>query len=194
MSESLLDRAFGLMDHIYNSYYYSIIIAVIIALVGFIIGKVVGRFVQRTLHSMDVDAILKRATQSGVQMEKPLATVTSYFIYAIAIIMALNQLNVTTTILQMIIGAIILVGVIALAFAVKDFIPNAMAGFYLLRHKVIEEGQAICVRGIRGKVIAVTLIETKLQTKDGDVVHIPNASITKSEIVLVKGDKKKAKR
>ncbi|MBI4150034.1 mechanosensitive ion channel [Candidatus Woesearchaeota archaeon] len=193
MVEGFLANVIEWVEYVYTTYYYSIISAIIFVLVGFIIGKLLGRLVHRTLHSMEVDTILKKAMQTNVKLEQPLATVTSFLIYTIAIIMALNQLQVTTTILQMIIAGVILVIIIAAAFAVKDFIPNAVAGFYLLKNNVIKEGQVISVKGVKGKVIAVTLIETKLQTKEGNLVHIPNSSITKAEIVTLKKNLPRAK-
>ncbi len=172
--------------YLFRNYYVSILSAVIILLVGFIIGKLLGRVVQRSLHGMEVDAILKRATKSDIVMEHSMGIVTSYLIYAISVVMALNQLHVTTTILQMIIAGIIIIVIIAAALAVKDFIPNAFAGFFLLKNKTIEEGQRIRVKGIEGKVVSITLVETKLQTKEGDMIHIPNSSLTKSEITTLK--------
>ena len=194
MEESLLDRIFLWLDHFFRAYYYSLLTAVIIALVGFIIGKVLGRVVQRVLHGMEVDNIFKRATQLDITFEHKLGRFTSYLIYAISIIMALNQLNVTTTILQMIIAAVIIIIIIAAALAVKDFVPNAFAGFYIISKKVLEEGQTVRVKGVQGKVIAVTLMETKLQTKSGDLVHVPNSSFTRSELITLHQAKRQKKK
>lgn len=194
MAESLLDRAFTDVNYYYATYYYSIITAVVIVLVGFILGKFLSKIVLRTLHGMEVDSILRKSTQTNIKLEQPLALVTRYLIYAVAIIMALNQLHVTTTILQMIIAGVIIIVVIATALAIKDFIPNAVSGFYILKNKLIEKGQVISTCGITGKVVAVTLVETKLQTKEGDMVHVPNSSITKSELMTLHGLKRKKAR
>jgi len=193
MAESLLDSAFNGVSHLFGTYYYSIITAVIILLVGLTVGKLLGRIVQRVLHGMEADAILKRATQADIRVEQTFGSFTSYLIYAITVVIVLNQLNVTTTILQIIIAGIIIIIIVAAALAVKDFIPNAFAGFYILKNKMLEEGQAVRIKGVEGRVVTVTLIETKLQTKDGDMVHIPNSSITKSELVKLKALRGKKK-
>jgi len=185
MNESLLDTAYTGSNYLLKNYYSKIITAVIIILVGFTIGKLLGRIVQKVLHGMEADAIFKKAIQADIRIEQTAGRFTSYLIYAITVVMALNQLNVTTTILQMIIAAIIITVVIAAALAVKDFIPNAFAGLYILKKKTVEEGQRVRIKGIEGKVVAVTLVETKLQTKEG-IVHVPNSSITKSEIVTLR--------
>lgn len=191
MAESLLDEAFTDVSYFYTTYYYSIITAVVIVLVGFIIGKFLSKLVQRTLHGMEIDSILRKSTQTTIKLEQPLASVTRYLIYTVAVIMALNQLHVTTTILQMIIAGVILIVVIAAALAIKDFIPNAVSGFYILKNRLIVKGQVISTCGVTGKVVAVTLVETKIQTKEGDMVHVPNSSITKSELMTLRGSKRK---
>jgi len=44
--------------------------------------------------------------------------------------------------------------------------------------------------------VQISLIETKLETKDGDIVYIPNSVLTKTEIIKLKdmGSKKLSKK
>jgi small-conductance mechanosensitive channel len=45
---------------------------------------------------------------------------------------------------------------------------------------------------MEGRVMSVSLFETKLQTKKGDLIHIPNSELTKTHIIKLSGKKKKS--
>ncbi len=179
---------------LFANLYLDVIAAVIILLVGFILAKLFGKVVQRVLHEIEVDKILKTATRIDVKFEGWVGTFVTYFVYFTTIIMALNQLHITTTVLQMLSAAVIIIFIISVILAIKDFVPNTFAGFYIYRNKFIEEGETIRVKGIEGKVIHINLVETKIETKDGDVVYIPNSVLTKTEVIKIyKGRKKEEK-
>jgi len=175
----------------FRGLYSGLLVAFIILLIGFIIGKLVGKVTKRILHEIELNNILKKASGIEVKLEQFISVFVTYFIYFITIIMVLNQLNVTTTILQMLSAAIIIVIIVSVILAIKDFVPNAFAGFYIYRRKLIKEGDKIKVKGIQGKIVHINLVETKLETKDGDTVYIPNSAITKTEVLKVKERKKK---
>ena len=158
-------------------------LAVIILFFGFIIGKFFGRLIQKGLHEFDLDKLAKKA---GIKasLEELISTIISYTIYFFSIIMALNRVGVTSALFNILGGAVIVVALIAFFLSVRDFIPNMMGGIYLHQKKMIKEGDTIKFRAIEGVVIETNLIETKVQTKSKDIIHIPNANFTKSEIFV----------
>lgn len=190
----IFERSLIYLKDLFASLYLDILAAIIILLVGFILAKLFGKVIQRVLHEIEVDNILKKATRIDVKFESWAGTFVTYFMYFITIIMALNQLNITTTVLQMLSGAVIIIFIISVVLAIKDFVPNTFAGFYIYRNKFIEEGETIRVKGIEGKVIHINLVETKIETKDGDVVYIPNSVLTKTEVIKVFQGKKAKKK
>lgn len=165
-----------------------IAIAAIIVLLGFILGKLLGRLVKRALHEAEVDNILKKIGLK-LSLENALSILTRYFIYIISITMALNQLGVTTAVLQLILGGIIILIVLFAFIALKDFVPNAIAGFFIYRKQLIKKGDVIKVHNISGKVENVGLVETEVIIKSKDKLYIPNLNIIRSEL-LVKKKKK----
>lgn len=167
----------------FEGWYARIISIMIIILIGFIIGRVAGRIVLKLLHDIEVDKIFKKAAGVSINIERSLSSFVAYFIYFITIITVLNQLNVTTIILQMISAAIIIVFIISVALAIKDFVPNMFAGFYIYRKELAKEGDIIKVKGMEGRVVEIGLVETKFKTKNGDMVHIPNSVLTTTEII-----------
>ena len=171
--------------------YLKLLVAFIILLTGAIIGKLLGKLTNRILHEIELDNILKKATGKELKFEKFISSFAMYLVYFITIIMVLNQLNVTTTVLQMILAAVIIIIIISVILAIKDFVPNAFAGLYIYRRGLIKEGETINLNGIVGKVAHINLVETKLETKEGDLVYVPNSTITKKGVMKVKGKAQK---
>lgn len=189
-----LTNMIAYLDTFFQGWYSKILVAAIILLVGFVIGKFVGRLLYRILKELEISAIIKKGTGVKLHVEKGMSVFLTYFIYFITAIMALNQLDITTTVLSMLSGAVIVIIVIAVALAIKDFVPNLFAGFYIYKNRFIKVGERIKVRGIEGTVQEISLLETKLKTKEGDTVYIPNAVMTQTEVLKLKKDPKKGKK
>lgn len=187
---SLIEKLFGYMQTLFAGLYAKIVVSIIILLVGFILGRILGKLTNKVLHEIELNNILKRATKVNVGLEQILGHFVTYFIYFITIVMALSQLGIITTVLQMLSAAVIIIIIVSVLLGIKDFVPNMFAGFYIYRNKFIEVGEAIQVKGIVGEVRDITLVETKLETKSGDVVYIPNSVITKTEVIKLKQGKK----
>ena|SRR3989344_5390245 len=172
--------------NVYNSgaegFLFNIGIAIIILLLGFVVGKIVGRAVTRLLHGMELNNILKSA---GVKnpLEGTLGALVSYLIYFVAIILALNQLNVASLVLYIILITVVVIIVISFLLSVKDFLPNFFAGLFIYRHGAIKEGDLIQVNGTKGKILHISITETQVETDEGDMVFIPNSSLTKNKVI-----------
>ncbi|MBW2985927.1 mechanosensitive ion channel family protein [Candidatus Woesearchaeota archaeon] len=163
----------------------NIITAIIILLIGFIIAKFLGRLVQRVLHEAELDNLLKKAG-TKVSFELALSHITEYFIYFMTIIFALNQLGITTFVLYIIAIAAICVLAVSVFLGLRDFIPNFMAGWYIYRKDLIKEGKNVKINGVQGKVIQLSLLDTRIKTKKGDLIYMPNSIVIKSKIIQKK--------
>jgi small-conductance mechanosensitive channel len=163
----------------------SIITAIIILLIGFIIAKLVGRLVQRVLHEAELDNLLKKAGAKA-SFELALAHISEYFVYFITIIFALNQLGITTFVLYVLAFGAVAVLVISVFLGMRDFIPNFMAGWYIYRRDLIKEKQNVKVNGVSGKVVKLSLLDTRIKTRKGDLIYMPNSVVIKSKIVKKK--------
>ncbi len=163
----------------------NIITAIIILLIGFIIAKLLGRLVQQVLHEAELDNILKKAG-AKVSFEMALSHITEYFIYFMTIIFALNQLGIKTFVLYVLAIAAIGVLIISVFLGLRDFIPNFMAGWYIYRKDLIKEGKNVKINGVQGKVVQLSLLDTRIKTKKGDLIYLPNSIVIKSKIVQKK--------
>lgn len=175
----------------FSGFFTKFLVAVVILLIGFIVGKLLGRMVFKFLHSMEINHNLNKLANINVGVEEILEAFTTYFIYFITIVMVLQQLGLATTVLNMIAGGVIVIIILSTLLGVKDFIPNAVAGFILQRKNFISVGETIKVKGMQGKVVKISLVETKIETKDQDIIFIPNSVLTKTEVIKVKKKRKK---
>jgi len=175
----------GYWDSIINYFFARFIVAVIIILIGFIIGRILGRLTHKFLKEIELNNILKKAN-INLKIEELISHFVTYFIYFVTVIWALNEMGLTTTILNMISAAALIIIIISILLAIKDFIPNAFAGFRIFRKERIKEGSKVVVDNIEGKVKKISLLETIIETKKGDKIHIPNATLFKKELIIKK--------
>lgn len=160
----------------------NIIAAVIILLIGFIIAKLAGRMIQKVLHEAELDNLLKKAG-AKISFESVLSHLAEYFIYLITVIFALNQIGITTVVLYIIALAAVVVLVVSAFLGLKDFIPNFIAGLVIYRKELIKEGAKVSINGVSGKVVKLSLLDTKIKTGKGDIIYLPNSIVVKSKIV-----------
>ncbi len=76
--------------------------------------------------------------------------------------------------------------IIFIILTLKDLIPNITAGILLHHRKIINKNDNITVKDISGKIIDITLTETKLETKNKDIVIIPNLVLIKNIVTRKK--------
>jgi small-conductance mechanosensitive channel/CRP-like cAMP-binding protein len=98
----------------------------------------------------------------------------------------------TVIVLFMVIGTVLLreqllttsaVGAVVVGFALQDTLGNLFAGLAIQIEKPFRVGQWIQVGGREGEVQQITWRATKLCTKDGEFLVVPNSLISK-EMVL----------
>lgn len=166
-----------------------LIIAVIILLVGFIIGNVLGKLIYKLLNEFELNKILEKA---GIKFnfEEILKHFVMYLIYFISIIWALSELGLSTIILEIIFAAVIIVVIAAILLGIKDFLPNAFAGFSINKKGLIREGDKIKINGLEGKVKKISLAETEIETKNKDIILVPNISFKKQAVLVRKSRRK----
>lgn len=163
-----------------------LVLAVVILLIGFIIGILVGRLVKKLLNQVKLNEMVEAATAMKWDVEGIFSKLLTYLLYVIFIVLALRTLGLELVVFNVAIGGIIILVIIALALAIKDFIPNLVAGMEFKKKKSFEVGDEIQIKDIGGKVVSITLIETKIQTEHGDIMSISHSSLKKSDLKVRK--------
>ncbi len=185
-NSSVIADSINFFPKILSSVFNQLVVAVIIVLMGLVLGKILGKLTQKALHEIELNKIIKKAAGIRASVEEIISISVSYFIYFIFIIMALNQLGITTVVLHMISGAILIIIIISVLLSVKDFMPNMFAGLFIHQKRSIKEGDIIKVDNTQGKVVHINLVETKIETKQGDIIYIPNSLLTKKKVIKLK--------
>lgn len=174
--------------------FYKFIVAIVLLLIGFILGKICGRLIYKFLHSFDLNENFTKLAGMTMKIEEIAESFTTYFIYFVTIVIVLQQVGLVSTILHMIAAGVIILIILSTFLGIKDFIPNAMAGFFIQRKKEFRIGQRIKVKGMQGTIIEINLLETKIETKSGDIIFIPNSVLSKTEVTHILSGKKSAKK
>jgi small-conductance mechanosensitive channel len=148
-------------QHIFN-----VLTAILFLLVGFFVAR-------RARYAVG------RAKKLEMQQRMLFEKVAYYGIVVLSIAAALDTLGFD---LKVLLGA---AGVltVAIGFAAQTSASNLISGIFLMIERPFVVGNAITVGDIRGQVIAIDLLSTKIRTFTNLMVRVPNETLVKSNIV-----------
>ena len=107
-----------------------------------------------------------------------LAQVTYWTVIIIGLLTALQRFFDVTAF----IAGLGIIG-FTVGFALQDVMKNFAAGLILVLQQPFRVGEAISVAGYEGTILAVDLRATEMQTFDGRMVSIPNATVLTSPVI-----------
>ena len=178
----LVDQTIALVTPLINKF----VVAIVIIFIGFILGRLLGKFLEKLLHEFELNKLIKEATGFKISLAEILNLIVRYFVYFIFIVMALNQIGITTIVLNMITGAVFIIIILSIFLGIKDFIPNFIAGLAIHRKGFVKQGDKIKLNGMQGKIEQISLVQTSIKTAKGDLIFIPNSLLTKSKVIKLK--------
>jgi moderate conductance mechanosensitive channel len=173
------------------------IINVIQFVIVIVIGIVLTKFITDAMKYFFKRNEVQK-TMSDLGYEAPLVDLVivtaRYLLYFITVIIALSQFGFATIIFDIIIIALIILVAFLVVYSLKDVISNAFAGIYLYLSKAIRVGDRITVGVYHGKVKELSLMTTILTDQTGRIIVIPNANLTRKEIIKEKSLNKSKQR
>ncbi len=182
--KNLLNLIIGMVE--YSEAIIKLLAAFLIIILGLIIGNIVKNVIKRILKGAELNRVTEEQLKVKWNLEKHISNLAKYLVYTIMFIILLDILGIPTKILWALF-AIVLVAVILFVFlAFKDWLPNLVSGIYILKTKKIKKNDIIETRVIKGKVVGINLLETKIETNNNEVISIPNHNLTKYEVVNTK--------
>ncbi|MBN2458337.1 mechanosensitive ion channel, partial [Candidatus Woesearchaeota archaeon] len=187
LNSTILNRIIEVTEPLYSK----VLVAVVLVVLGFIIGKIAGKLIQKILDEIEVNKIVKLTTGLNIKLEQILGATVSYFIYFIFIMWALEQLGLGSMILNIIAGGVIVLIIVAIVLGIKDFIPNLIAGIYILVRGFLKEGEYIKLNSVSGRVTSINLSDTIIETDAKDTVVIPNSMLIREKVIKIKRHKPK---
>ncbi|MFH1649276.1 MAG: mechanosensitive ion channel domain-containing protein [Candidatus Woesearchaeota archaeon] len=163
-----------------NPWVKDVTIALLILLIGFILGRVVGRLVKHTLGALHVDKNLQHVLHISISLERFISGTVTFVIFALTIVLALNQIRIAQAVVNGVAIALIVVVLLSLFLALKDFFPNLMGGIVIRTRKYFKEGNTLVMQDITGIVKEIKITDVVLETSNGDRIIVPNAAFLKS--------------
>jgi small-conductance mechanosensitive channel len=71
---------------------------------------------------------------------------------------------------------------VAIGFAAQTSASNLISGLFLMFERPFVVGDTVAVSDVRGEVMAIDLLSTKIRTFNNTMVRVPNESLVKSNI------------
>jgi small-conductance mechanosensitive channel len=143
----------------------------LVAGVLLIVGNVAGQLVSMAVGR----AVLKATGKKGGVVERLVRTA----ILALFGLMAVGQLGVNTTIVNMLVGALVFSIALAAALLIglggRDMARNLTAGRYL--RALVAPGAIVEAGDVTGLVVALHPASLEVRQDDGSCVHVPNATV-----------------
>lgn len=156
-----------------------LLLALVILFIGGIIGKVTEKMIRRILHELELNLLLRKIIGAKVLLEEAISLGIKWLVYIMTVIIALKQLGIEIIVLNILFAGIVLFCTIGLLLGLRDFIPNAVGGLLLYKKKTIKQGDIIRINDIEGKIKEMTLVQTILETKNREMIYVPNAYLVK---------------
>jgi len=172
------------LNELYLNIATKVVVVLAILLIGFVIGRLLGKLTQKALHGIGLNTLTAKMG-IGLSLEGLFGNIIAYMVYFTTILIALNKLGLTTTILNIMAAGIIILAILLVVLSLKDTLPNAFAGFLIKQKGLIKEGDVITVQKRQGKIKKINITETLIETKDEDI-YIPNSILIKEEVTKKK--------
>lgn len=166
----------------FSGIYTDFTVAAILLLFGIAAGKLLGKLSLRLLHELELNRLVKGLTRKGLPLEEIISSGLTYLVYLIFVVVAMERLGLNPYLFNIIALAVMAVLVVSVLLAIKDFIPNIIAGLAIHLTDRLREGDTIAVDGMDGRVVQVGVVETRLETRGGDTIYVPNSLLTKSVV------------
>ncbi len=181
----ILSTLIGLLNGTTSGFFNNYVAALIILLVGVILGNLVGQLMRKLLNSFGINKLIRR-TGLGISLEEILSGVFRYIVYLVTIVLAMNQVGMTRTLVEGVCLAVALILIISICIALKDFVPNLIAGLYLLHGNTVKVGDSVEFDNTKGKVIAIHIMDSRLETGKKEFLVVPNSTMLKKLIKVKK--------
>ncbi len=147
----------------------TLLAALMILVAAKVAASILGRSVERVLEARGLDRGLRFATGKIVR----------YVVITIGVFVAVGTLGVDTSAI-MAGGAVLLVGI---GFGLQKLAENFISGLLVLVERPIKKGDFIDAGGVLGTVEDIGLRATRVMSRDGIAVIVPNSQLISSTVI-----------
>lgn len=144
-------------------------VAVLLFMLAQFMTSLVDEFLPPIFEEIDDRTHLDLSTMQTISV-----SAAKVIAWLIAILLALDQMNIDIT--PILASATILTLVVGLAL--QETAGNLVSGMLMLIDKPFAKGDKVIVKGVKGKVVDVGIMTTKIRTGNERMVIIPNTSLS----------------
>lgn len=156
-------------DSFYRSAFAGGSIAVLLVMLAQFMTSLVDEFIPPIFQEIDDRTHLDLSTMQTISV-----SAAKVIAWLAAILLALDQMNIDIT--PILASATILTLVVGLAL--QETAGNLVSGMLMLIDKPFAKGDKVIVKGVKGKVVDVGIMTTKIRTGNERMVIIPNTSLS----------------
>lgn len=158
-------------------------LAAIILFSGLIIARIGSLLIETGLRMVRFNEALRTGFGIPFNVSGAISQFFFWSVSAITVLWALRIIGVTTFVISALAVFAIIIMAFSIVLALRDLIPNIIAGAEMHRKGFFSEGDMVSLDGERAKVIEAGLLETILE-RDGMRIIIPNAMLLRREIIV----------
>ncbi|WP_174802499.1 mechanosensitive ion channel family protein [Martelella limonii] len=151
----------------------NLVAAIVFLLITWLIAYLIGRSLRSLLRRSKMRASLAEA------MEK----LSRIMVWTFGLLLAATVVFPGLTPTKLLAG--LGIGSIAVGLAFKDIFENFLAGFLILLRKPMRIGDDIECEGLSGRVEAISIRDTFLRKRSGELVLMPNSYLFKNPVKIL---------
>jgi potassium-dependent mechanosensitive channel len=162
------------------------VLALVILFAGFVIARILGILAMLLLKELNLNALILKLSGVKLSVEEMLSGLITYSIYLGTVILALNQIGLTTKLVYTLAVSVFVIVLISIFIALKDFVPNLIAGFYILHKGYVKVGDRVSIDNTEGVIKEINMLESRIETKEKDSLLIANSSLVNKLVKIIK--------
>ena len=160
-----------------------LVIALVILFTGLFVGRFLGNLARTVLEDLKADEWLRPLLKRAIPLAKAIGGFCSYALYALAIWWSLSTIGLTQVLLVVLAAVATFSLVVSVTLALRDLVPNLLAGVVVRRRKLFHAGDTLLFDGVEGAVEERGLLHTTLRRQNGDLLIVPQRLFLKHRFV-----------
>ncbi len=149
-----------------------------LSLGGFVITVIVVMLLGRGIRVL-ITRLLARRTKASEGAAYAIGRIVQYVVVASGILLGLENVGVSLTALTAL-GAVVSVGI---GFGLQNITQNFVSGVILLLERPVQKGDFVRLGGTEGSVIDIEMRATRVLTRDGISVLVPNSKLITEDVI-----------
>jgi len=157
-----------------ENYLNIVVVAIVILLVGLAVGVLAKKLVYRFLKDLHLN---QSSVKAGINLdlEVIISSIVSYLIYLVTIILFLDQLQIRTYVIILVIVGVLLLFLLTFLVGIKNSYRNFKGWLKIKRDPKFRVGRRLEIKEISGIIETVRVQDILIRTEKGDQLHVPNS-------------------